>query len=408
MEERSVSFKDYSNFIDEFKDMNFIQFESMKHSQIYPSPMMTPQYEPQESVLLIEGIDHMEPGESMRRVSSSQYSERNHAIESCDPCDRGEIFDVIGRAENKEAQESIEKIEIFAAKEPCTLISSKERKSAIGKKHFFDLENKDDQIDLGGRGSDDEDKGSEVKKRESFEERVHSMAKQKKVYSREKRIKAMKSMISEPSIKPLVTDVQRVLSKIFSRQSSELEFESLNSELDASIREILKPNFELGPFLEIVRVKKRRRSEEENKFIVKKGLKFLIRKFKRDNSKVSHNLKVLDELEFYRFYFQSEVDLEAFLMPGCKLQRASSKNNLNRTVSEAYLERIFSSSAFRKDFRDYVVNHFEVEYNLIKESKIEAIAKCVCEGNGKKVQIPWTDAEVQKAKVNFLKLLEKF
>lgn len=247
-----------------------------------------------------------------------------------------------------------------------------------------------------------------LKKRETFEDRVNTMACRKKVYSQGRKSVRSIPYISSRVIEDNVDDVKEVLNQIFNEVTPDLGSHLLSIRQQNAIRQILKGKMELSENLTVQKIRKPRRAEEEYKFIVKKALKFLFRQFKRRNSDFIRGQKVLDELELYNYYFKDVLDVEEALMPGCKLQKASMRSNLNKTVSGSYLEKILTSSQFRKDFREYLEKHFMREYESIRETKIENIAKSVCEDNLKRVQLPWTISEVEQARMNLLNILDRF
>ena len=70
--------------------------------------------------------------------------------------------------------------------------------------------------------------------------------------------------------------------------------------------------------------------------------------------------KAADEASFYRAYFAQTAErmgeqIERYYLLGSRAQRgAESVQGLDKTVSAAYVQRIFRSEQFKKDFLNYL------------------------------------------------------
>ena len=71
---------------------------------------------------------------------------------------------------------------------------------------------------------------------------------------------------------------------------------------------LLKNKFLLSDDLKGIKFKSRIRKENKSKYIVKKGIKFLFKKFKEKNNCFIKGKKILDEEEFYFYYFKCLQD----------------------------------------------------------------------------------------------------
>lgn len=197
-----------------------------------------------------------------------------------------------------------------------------------------------------------------------------------------------------------------VLSDLFAnRDCSTLAWLALSRSQKDLLRESLRRKFVLNELGEARQIKIRRRSEEECKFVVKKGMRSLLKAFKRDHKDLVRGCKSLDEEEFYRFYFAEQAsstgeDLDYFYLPGCKAQKASSLiSSLDKTVSAAYLQRVLGSLSFRADFFKYLMQSLQPESVRVRNAKLVKLAAALASGKKcRSVKLPWTEAEVKGAR----------
>ena len=181
------------------------------------------------------------------------------------------------------------------------------------------------------------------------------------------------------------------------------------------LSEALRRKFQISE-LGVAKLRKsRRRSEEECKFVVKKGMKSLFKAFKRRHQGFILGSKSLDEAEFYRHYFAeqallSEQPIDLFFLPGSKAQKDSSLlPSLDKTVSSVYLHRIFASEKFRDDFLRYLYEDFYRESLKTRESKLEKLVGLLVAGKRcKSAKIPWTDQEIQVAQSHLVGIITSF
>lgn len=205
------------------------------------------------------------------------------------------------------------------------------------------------------------------------------------------------------------------LSKIFENETlQDQDFRYLSPEALGYLREVVRRKFLIGPDLSSIElIKPRRRNEEQFKFVVKKGMKKLFKTFKKCHKNFIKGDKILDELEFYRHYFwetaqADRVQFDAFFLPASKLQRefASPGLKADKTVTFAYISRVFRSESFRRDFVAYLLNGFAEEYVQHRAQKLMKVAVNFEAGKRPKSnKLPWTRwemAEAQKSLVNII------
>lgn len=250
-------------------------------------------------------------------------------------------------------------------------------------------------------------------KRATFGSRVNQMAAKKKVYSRGRKKETLaeenKNLIALSEDDQYII-ILKILKHVFSESKIEekLEIETIDPTVLKKLKELLVSKFEFESGFNVKCVKKKRKAEEECKFVVKRALKFLFKEFKRKNSHFIKGTKVLDEFEFYKHYFGGENEIEQFVIPGCKLQKASDLSSLDKTVSVHYMHKILQSEEFRKDFEEYLRTVFEEECEENRRTKLEKIALMLVQKSGKSQQLPWADSEVALSKANLLAMVKKF
>jgi hypothetical protein len=205
-----------------------------------------------------------------------------------------------------------------------------------------------------------------------------------------------------------------IISTIFeNRKVQEFQLRAVSSDAEFYLSEILKKKFLFDPGFQNFALKKaRRRNEEQSKFVIKKGFKRLFKEFKKSRNGFVRGSKLLDELEFYRFYFTNQTTeadpLEGFFLPGSKIQKELCRpdSKASKTVSFAFLEKIFRSDAFKQDFIRYLLNFFVEEY---VNKRTEQLWKMACNFTQlkkcKKGKLPWTNDELYESQRNFLNLI---
>ena len=205
------------------------------------------------------------------------------------------------------------------------------------------------------------------------------------------------------------------LCRIFQEEiPSDFEYQRLNNEALAFIHEILKKKFKFDSnFVNFELIKARRRHEEQFKFVIKKGFKRLFKNFKKMRNGFVKGDKIMDEMEFYSHYFgemvgYDKVLMEGYFLPGSKIQKVftSSQTKIDKTVSIAYLSRVFRSDLFRKDFVSYLLNYFVPEYIQTRNQKLLKISmNYTLRKRLKSNKLPWTKTELENAQkcfVNFI------
>ena len=151
---------------------------------------------------------------------------------------------------------------------------------------------------------------------------------------------------TEQTPKPLINKIQRsifeAVSAIFDKQTLSAELnQSLSSDAQLYLKDALKKKFYFDNELQTFSLRKvRRRTEEHFKFVTKLGFKFMFKNFKRLHNNFIRGNKLLDQLEFYRFYFgkfasDKNERLEEFFLPSSKIQREMHKlaRKADKTVS---------------------------------------------------------------------------
>lgn len=209
--------------------------------------------------------------------------------------------------------------------------------------------------------------------------------------------------------------VPEILESIFTNRPIRPElWAGTRPETREALRDALKRKFDVGDQGEVLPRKGRRRTEEECKFAVKRGVKALFKAFKKAHKGFIRGNKSKDEEEFYRHYFgeaaaREHRGLEDFYLPGCKLQKESPRLfDLDKTVSFAYLQRVFGSDPFLRDFGEYLRTNFVEDCVKIRTEKLVKLSSAILEGRKcRSLKLPWTDLEVQTARTHLLGLLDR-
>ena len=219
---------------------------------------------------------------------------------------------------------------------------------------------------------------------------------------RESKIQSSKFQIEE-----VQKNLEEAFSVIFDKQFLPTEIsEKLSSNAMLYLKDSLKKKFFFdGSFQTFALRKMRRRTEEHFKFVTKLGFKFMFKNFKKLHNNFIRGQKLLDQLEFYRFYFgkcASETDepLEKFFLPGSKIQREMFKaaGKAEKTVSLIYLQKIFTSRIFKEEFIEFLTTNFVSEYIKLRAQKLDKLASnfaLIRHRNGSK--LPWTTKELCEA-----------
>jgi hypothetical protein len=205
------------------------------------------------------------------------------------------------------------------------------------------------------------------------------------------------------------------LSKIFENETlKDQDFRYLSPDALGYLKDVVRRKFVIGPDLSSIElIKPRRRNEEQFKFVIKKGMKKLFKSFKKSHKNFIKGDKILDELEFYKHYFwetsvAERIQFDAFFLPASKLQRefASPGLKADKTVTLAYISRLFRSELFRRDFVAYLLNGFVEEYVQHRAQKLMKVAVNFEAGKRPKSnKLPWTRwemVEAQKSLVNVI------
>ena len=213
----------------------------------------------------------------------------------------------------------------------------------------------------------------------------------------------------------LESAIYAVLSSVFeNKRVNDLHVRCLNSDAQFYLTEVLKKKFVFEPGFQNLALKKaRRRTEEQFKFVIKKGFKRLFKEFKKMRNGFVRGNKLLDEFEFYRFYFGGCVDeanesLETFFLPGSKIQKEMKRPEIkiNKTISFAFLQTIFRSEAFKQDFIRYLLNGFVDEYISRRTEKLWKVASnFALQKKSKSNKLPWTNEELLESQRNLLNLI---
>lgn len=187
--------------------------------------------------------------------------------------------------------------------------------------------------------------------------------------------------------------------------------EDISENTKLFLYKLLKKKFHLNSNLEIKGIRKQRRNEEKFKYVVKRGFKYLFKKFKALNHFFILGTKKLDEIQFYKYYFEEisiklNLPIDLFYLPGSKLQKYSIKClKFDKTVSTCYMEKIFLSKKFKEDFIKYVLNEFSLESYKIRDEKIMKILDKFKNDKYKNLRLPWTNNEIsfaQQTLINYI------
>jgi hypothetical protein len=221
---------------------------------------------------------------------------------------------------------------------------------------------------------------------------------------------------TEPAPNPLASKIQRSIleaaSAIFDKQILSTEISGkLDSDAQSYLKEALKKKFYYDSYFQTFSLRKvRRRTEEHFKLVTKLGFKFMFKNFKKLHNNFIRGNKLLDQLEFYKFYFGKHASdagerLESFFLPSSKIQRQMHKlaAKADKTVSFAYLQKIFGSQSFRDEFVAFLTVNFVPEYLKLRQQKLAKLASNFAKGrkeNGNK--LPWTTEELFEAQKYFI------
>jgi len=205
-----------------------------------------------------------------------------------------------------------------------------------------------------------------------------------------------------------------ILDSLFEKQSFDPSvFIELTQQTWSNLIELIKKKFVVNEQYLILGLRKnKRRNEEQCKFVFKKAMKRLFKLFKAKNNYFIKGNKILDEIEFYNYYFKSTAEflgepIQLFYLPGCKLQIQTTKQNVDKTISYAYMKRVFSSESFKQDFVHYLVEYFVEEYKKTRNEKIDKIREKIFTDNFKvkSVKLPWTNEELAEAQNTLLNII---
>ena len=156
-----------------------------------------------------------------------------------------------------------------------------------------------------------------------------------------------------------------------------------------------------------------RRTEDQFKFVFRKGIKNMIRKYKEKQG-MGKASKLETELSFYQFYFgesalTTDTSLESFYLPGSKAQRSTthSTNHVDKTLSFAYTQRILNSSKFRREFTRYLLEGFLEDCFAMRREQLLKIAHHIKETRSKLPKLPWSNEEIMDAQNRLIDIVTK-
>ncbi len=167
-----------------------------------------------------------------------------------------------------------------------------------------------------------------------------------------------------------------------------------------------------------------KRDEEIYKLVYKKGMRYLLTTFKHRTHK---RMKKRDlEQRFYDHYFKDAFDKHNIFLSINKKDSGDNQSLFNpKTINTKYVQSIFKSPEFSKDFKTYVESTFLVDYEEGTEFKIDKILeKCdqlyAEEDDSRRLErvkeyfeinakckFPWTSKELRYAKEKILKHFER-
>lgn len=176
---------------------------------------------------------------------------------------------------------------------------------------------------------------------------------------------------------------------------------------------------EINPLLN--QNKSTKRIEENNKFVFKTALDHI-----KNNFFQSENLKnnKYGELRFYKKYFSGiseskNININNFFYP---LYRPSLKNRAFKSINSRYLDLVFESGEFLKEFKTFMENDLKADHiNSIKERVDEILGSLEEEKDvgkfekfvedferKKRLKLPWSIVEAENAIEQFKSILSKY
>ena len=186
---------------------------------------------------------------------------------------------------------------------------------------------------------------------------------------------------------------QKLLPSIISLLSKKFTFDNLSS------------NFEIK--------KKVRRTEDQFKFVFRKGIKYLIKQFKIKNN-IEHANKFISEILFYEHYFTETcvhlgIQIEMCYLPCSKAQKSIEHcfENLDKTVSFAYIQRILNSIKFRKEFSLYLLEGFIEDCIEFRNNHLIKIASLIKKSKSHLPKLPWTNDEIYESQKRLVELITR-
>lgn len=204
--------------------------------------------------------------------------------------------------------------------------------------------------------------------------------------------------------------VTAILIKLFRGEPiSQQELEAAESDLWRRTLAALRKKYSLDLFEGKCNPIKPRRNEELFKFVLKKGFKRLFKNFKISSHGFVKGRKILDEEEFYKYYFFDQLngnleEMQACFLPGSKIQKAQAKGDkkLDQNVTIAYLYKLFTHQTFRSDFELFLTKDFVKDYLDSQKKKLKDIAEQINKSPAtSSIKFPWTKSGIEIAKSAF-------
>ena len=210
-----------------------------------------------------------------------------------------------------------------------------------------------------------------------------------------------------------VCPINKYLQAVFTTQKPNRKLvSSLQNKQSYAISVLLSKKFTFenleGPFLII---RKGRRTEDQFKFVLRRGIKRLIKNFKNKNPKIGGS-KLTYEIQFYDYYFgesseRNNEPIGKYYLPGSKAQDSLNgyKGDLDRTVSFAYTHRLMSSEKFKKAFTRYLLEGLLEDCVEARNEQLGRISNAIRTEKNKIPNLPWANDEIMEAQRRLLEMV---
>ncbi|CAK70004.1 unnamed protein product (macronuclear) [Paramecium tetraurelia] len=175
---------------------------------------------------------------------------------------------------------------------------------------------------------------------------------------------------------------------VFEQIKNDPLFQQLNNSLQglpSTDQEIQKLNDEERLTFEMCikkSIQNHKRVEEKQKFIFKKGFKFVEHRFYQNQMKTHKKMKQnQQQIDFYEIHFKElslkmNKHLTYFIHPQKKMQIGKLNYQSGfKSFNQPYIRTLLKSKSFRQEIKDYILNHFIQEVQEEMGLKLQKFIK---------------------------------